>query len=215
MSDTDRQGRKVVALGAAILALLAIAVAGMAAEPAPARQQALKRAGERADKITDKFQRTWAWYAIAEETAATDPAAAAELSDKLESWTAKRDLLGIVMYAWGKTDPPAAADWGVKFKERTSGNLDTKNTALRCAVVGMVWKDPKLADDLIWKHLQDEGWGGFPRTAPMLQEGLIGPRTTVVAHHFSHNGGLTHTALVDKFAPHDVTVAYDGLTFVL
>ena len=61
-----------------------------------------------------------------------------------------------------------------------------------------------------------QGFEQFIATrARMLQEGLIGPRTTVVAHHFSHNGGLTHTALVDKFAPHDVTVAYDGLTFVL
>jgi hypothetical protein len=89
------------------------------------------------------------------------------MSDKLESWTARRDLLGVVMYAWGKADPQAAADWGVKFKERFKGDLADKNTALLYAVVGMVGKDPKLADQLIWKYLQEEGWGGLPRTAPM------------------------------------------------
>jgi phosphoribosyl 1,2-cyclic phosphate phosphodiesterase len=51
--------------------------------------------------------------------------------------------------------------------------------------------------------------------ALMLRDGLITPHTTVVAHHFSHNGGLTHSALVDRFASYDVTVAYDGLTCVL
>lgn len=61
-----------------------------------------------------------------------------------------------------------------------------------------------------------QGFEQFLATrARMLQEGLIAPRTTVVAHHFSHNGGLTHAALVDKYAPHGVTVAYDGLTCVL
>ena len=61
-----------------------------------------------------------------------------------------------------------------------------------------------------------QGFEQFIATqARMQKEGLIGSRTTVVAHHFSHNGGLTHAALVDKFAPHGVTVAYDGLTFVL
>jgi hypothetical protein len=162
-----RGSTTVAALGLGVLALLAPVGASEAAEPKVSRQEALRRAGERADKIENRFIKTWAWYAISEETCATDPAKAAELSEKLESWTAKRDLLAVVMYAWGKTDPKAAGDWGVKFKERTPGNLETKNTALHYAVIGMVWKDPKLADELIWKHLQEEGWGGFPRTAPM------------------------------------------------
>jgi phosphoribosyl 1,2-cyclic phosphate phosphodiesterase len=51
--------------------------------------------------------------------------------------------------------------------------------------------------------------------ARMLKEGVLGPRTTLVAHHVSHNGELTHAALVDKFKPYDVTVSYDGLRFVL
>ncbi len=149
-----------------ILALPAVTRPSPAGEPGLARREALRLAGARADKIEDRFVRTWTRYAIAEETAATDPAQAADLADKLEAWTAKRDLLSVVMYAWGKTDPKAAAEWGVGFKQRTAGNLATKNTALHYAVIGMVCKDPALADDLIWKHLQEEGWGGVPRTAP-------------------------------------------------
>ena len=49
----------------------------------------------------------------------------------------------------------------------------------------------------------------------MLGEGLLAPKTTLVAHHFSHNGGLTHEGLVDRFNPCGVVVAYDGCTFVL
>ena len=155
-----------VAAACAILTVLAMAGAGLAADPTPSRPAALKLAEERSAKVADRFERTWTWYALAEETSITDPAKAADMSDKLESWTAKRDLLAVVMYAWGKADPKAAADWGVKFKERTKGDLAAKNTALLAAVVGMVAKEPKLADELIWKHLQDEGWGGHPRTAP-------------------------------------------------
>jgi len=145
-----------------LLALLAcIAAAGSP------RDEALALAGERAGRIQDRFVRSWARYAIAEEMAHTDPARAADLADTLEAWTAKRDLLSAIMFAWGQRDPKAAADWGLKFQQRTEGRLDVKNTALRYAVVGMVEKDPKLADALIWKHLQEESWGNTPRTAPM------------------------------------------------
>ncbi len=71
------------------------------------------------------------------------------------------------MVAWGQTDPQSAAAWGLRFKERTQGTLDQRNTALRYAVLGIVAKDPKLANQLIWKHLEEEQWGGTPRTAPM------------------------------------------------
>jgi phosphoribosyl 1,2-cyclic phosphate phosphodiesterase len=63
------------------------------------------------------------------------------------------------------------------------------------------------------------GHHGFERfietRARMIAEGLLGPKTVLVAHHFSHNGGLTHAALVAKYRPYGVTVAYDGCTFSL
>ncbi len=49
----------------------------------------------------------------------------------------------------------------------------------------------------------------------MIKEGLMEPQTKLVAHHFSHNGRLTHADLVRKFGPYDVVVAYDGLTLTL
>jgi len=36
-------------------------------------------------------------------------------------------------------------------------------------------------------------------------------QTQIVATHFSHNGGLLHEELQDRFSPHGVDVAYDGL----
>jgi phosphoribosyl 1,2-cyclic phosphate phosphodiesterase len=78
--------------------------------------------------------------------------------------------------------------------------------------------DLVLLDATAGLHSGGSGHQGFEQflatRALMLQGGLITPRTVVVAHHFSHNGGLGHSALVDKFAPYDVTVAYDGLTLV-
>jgi phosphoribosyl 1,2-cyclic phosphate phosphodiesterase len=47
--------------------------------------------------------------------------------------------------------------------------------------------------------------------ARLIDEGLLGPQSRLVAHHFSHNGGLSHVDLVTRFRPYDVTVAYDGL----
>jgi phosphoribosyl 1,2-cyclic phosphate phosphodiesterase len=53
----------------------------------------------------------------------------------------------------------------------------------------------------------------FATQARMIKEGLIEEgRTTLVAHHFSHNGGLTHRQLVEAYGARGVTVAYDGLT---
>jgi hypothetical protein len=141
-----------------------------AAGAAPAgalRHDALLAAQQRAETIGDRFLRTWACYAVAQEWSRSDPARAAELADRLESWTAKRDLLAEVMFAWGQADPQAAARWGLQFKERTRGTLAQRNTALQYAVVGMVCKDPKLADEMIWKHLEEEQWGDKPRTTPM------------------------------------------------
>ncbi len=150
-----------------IAASLFAVVPCLAATSDGIRQEALRTAERRAAEISDRFAKTWANYAIAEEWSRTDPARAAELADQLQSWTAKRDLLSVVMVAWGKADPKAAGAWGLRFKERTHGTLDERNTALRYAVLGMVAKDPKLADQLIWKHLEEEQWGGTPRTAPM------------------------------------------------
>ncbi|MGC9522489.1 MAG: MBL fold metallo-hydrolase [Anaerolineae bacterium] len=58
-----------------------------------------------------------------------------------------------------------------------------------------------------------QGLAQFLETrARMLAEGLLDPdRTTLVAHHFSHNGGMTHRELVETYGRHDVVVAYDGL----
>jgi len=129
--------------------------------------EALGRAAELAGAIEDRFVRTWARYAIAEEWVRTDPARAAELADRLESWTAKRDLLGVVMPAWGQQDPEAAAAWGAQFQQRTEGTLAQRNTALHYAVVGMVTRDPERAEQLTWEYLHEEGWGGHPRTTPL------------------------------------------------
>lgn len=61
------------------------------------------------------------------------------------------------------------------------------------------------------------GFEKFVETrARMVEEGVLIPeKTTLAAHHFSHNGGLTHTGLVDKYKPYDVTISYDGLVFSL
>jgi hypothetical protein len=155
------------AVACSIIVLLVAARALPARAAESVRQEALLAAEKRAAEIPDRFAKTWAQYAVAEEWSHTDPARAAELANGLASWTAKRDLLSVIMFAWGQSDPQAAGQWGLRFKEKTEGTREQRNTALRYAVVGMVRKDPKLANELIWKHLEEESWGNTPRTAPM------------------------------------------------
>ena len=96
------------------------------------------------------------------------------------------------MVAWGQADPKAAGEWGLRFKQRTQGTLDQRNTALRYAVLGMVAKDPKLADQLIWKHLEEEQWGGTPRTAPME-----------VARELAKSDPAAALAMAEKITPYE------------
>ncbi|MGB9718544.1 MAG: hypothetical protein ACP5PQ_00395 [Thermoproteota archaeon] len=49
----------------------------------------------------------------------------------------------------------------------------------------------------------------------MLRRRIAGSETIFVATHFSHNGGLLHEELVDRFKPMNVEAAYDGLTVEL
>ena len=168
MKQTRRAQCGCAGLAASALVVAAILAGTWTAAPAlGAVRDVLVAAEHRAEAIGDRFQRTWARYTIGQAWQRIDPAHAAELADRLESWPAKRDLLTEVMFAWGQIDPQAAGHWGIEFKARTPGDLVRRNTALHYAVVGMVTKNPKLADELIWKHLGEEGWGGKPRTAPM------------------------------------------------
>ena len=48
-----------------------------------------------------------------------------------------------------------------------------------------------------------------------LRVDVIVDATTVVATHFSHNGGLLHDELIRTFAPHGVNVAHDGVTYTV
>ena len=69
--------------------------------------------------------------------------------------------------------------------------------------------------------LQDGGSGHhgfekFLRTRErMIKENLVGEETRLIAHHFSHNGGLTHAELVARLAPLGVSVSYDGMALAL
>jgi len=49
----------------------------------------------------------------------------------------------------------------------------------------------------------------------MLREGIADEETNFVLTHFSHNGGFLHQELQEAVAPHDFTVAYDGLEIEL
>ena len=88
---------------AAIL-LAATGICWAANGPSP-RDAALTAAAERAAKVADRFEQSWARYAVAQEWERTDPAKAAELADQIESWTAKADLLGVVMFDWVSATP--------------------------------------------------------------------------------------------------------------
>jgi phosphoribosyl 1,2-cyclic phosphate phosphodiesterase len=45
----------------------------------------------------------------------------------------------------------------------------------------------------------------------LRRRGAITGETTLVATHFSHNGGLLHEELAEAFLPHGILVAYDGI----
>jgi phosphoribosyl 1,2-cyclic phosphate phosphodiesterase len=64
-----------------------------------------------------------------------------------------------------------------------------------------------------------DGHHGFEKflqtRARLIKEGVLGAQSALVAHHFSHNGGLTHKALVQRFEPNNVLVSYDGMTVSL
>lgn len=46
----------------------------------------------------------------------------------------------------------------------------------------------------------------------LKRRGAATPTTKFVATHFSHNGGLMHEELCEKFLPHGILTAYDGFT---
>jgi phosphoribosyl 1,2-cyclic phosphate phosphodiesterase len=76
-----------------------------------------------------------------------------------------------------------------------------------------------LLDETSGLRCGGSGHHGFERfletRARFLQEGVMDPQTRLVAHHFSHNGGLTHADLTTRFRPYNVLTAYDGLTLTL
>ncbi len=49
----------------------------------------------------------------------------------------------------------------------------------------------------------------------LLKCGAIDEASRVIANHFSHNGGLNHSQLVDKLAPAGIEVGYDGMEIEL
>ena len=64
---------------------------------------------------------------------------------------------------------------------------------------------------------QNRGHMGVEGVVEMAQElrrrGAVTDATTLVATHFSHNGGLMYEDLVRAFLPHGIQVAYDGIVF--
>jgi len=51
--------------------------------------------------------------------------------------------------------------------------------------------------------------------ARLRDQGSVHQKTLVATTHHSHNGDATHEELVDFFAPHGVTVGFDGLVIEL
>ncbi|MDF2439510.1 MAG: phosphoribosyl 1,2-cyclic phosphate phosphodiesterase [Abditibacteriota bacterium] len=49
-------------------------------------------------------------------------------------------------------------------------------------------------------------------TEELRRRGAITDATRVIATHFSHNGKLLHEELVRAFLPHNIEVAFDGMT---
>jgi len=62
----------------------------------------------------------------------------------------------------------------------------------------------------------NRGHMGISGVTQMTQElrrrGAITEATRVIATHFSHNGKLGHEELVHEFLPHNIEVAFDGMT---
>ena len=54
--------------------------------------------------------------------------------------------------------------------------------------------------------------GVVQMTEELRRRGAITDQTRVVATHFSHNGKLLHEELVRAFLPHNIEVAFDGMT---
>lgn len=65
-------------------------------------------------------------------------------------------------------------------------------------------------------YTQHTGIAAFlDHTARFRQAGMLRPGGQVFATHFSHTANPLHEELVAIFAPHDVTVAYDGMTVTI
>ncbi|GIP33636.1 MBL fold metallo-hydrolase [Paenibacillus sp. J2TS4] len=45
------------------------------------------------------------------------------------------------------------------------------------------------------------------------QKGMLRKNGKVIATHFSHNGGLLHHELEERFSPHGIIVAFDGMVY--
>ena len=75
--------------------------------------------------------------------------------------------------------------------------------------------DAVLLDETSGLFNGGEGHHGFAKfldtRAQMIDNGVLGPESALFAHHFSHNGKLTHKALVERFKPYGVSVSYDGM----
>lgn len=53
--------------------------------------------------------------------------------------------------------------------------------------------------------------GVVQMTDELRRRGVVTETTRVIATHFSHNGGLLHEELGQRFAPHGIAVAFDGM----
>ena len=65
------------------------------------------------------------------------------------------------------------------------------------------------------QDLGNRGHMGVSGVVQMVEElwkrGAVDDTTRLVATHFSHNGGLLYEELVERFLPHGIRVAFDGM----
>ena len=54
--------------------------------------------------------------------------------------------------------------------------------------------------------------GVIAMAAEFRRRGILRAGSRAIATHFSHNGRMLHEDLVRAFLPHQVEVAYDGMT---